>query len=62
MKAKNITSQEELRRFSGNINLNYSRYTHLSAIKLTLDIVFTDNKNSKNNIGIISDGMEINNE
>ena len=25
MKAKNITSQEELRRFSGNINLNYSK-------------------------------------
>ena len=27
-----IASQEELRCFSGNINLNYSRYARLSAI------------------------------
>ena len=29
--SSNIYSQEELKGFSGNINLNYSTYTHLSA-------------------------------
>ena len=33
-----IASQEELRSFSGNNNLNYSRYAHLSATKETVDI------------------------
>ena len=33
-----IASQEELRCFSDNINLNYSRYACLSATKETVDI------------------------
>ena len=38
----NMASQEELRTFSGNINLNYSRYIHLSATKETVYIIITD--------------------
>ena len=37
-----MASQEELRTFSGNINLNYSRYIHLSATKETVYIIITD--------------------
>ena len=37
-----IASQEELRNFSGNINLNYARYTRLSATKETVDLIVSD--------------------
>ena len=37
-----MASQEELRTFSGNINLNYSRYIHLSATKETVYIIIKD--------------------
>ena len=40
--SSNMASQEELKNSSGNINLNYSRYTHLSTTKETLDIIITD--------------------
>ena len=40
--SSNMASQEELRSFSGDINLNYSRYTHLSATKETVDIIIND--------------------
>ena len=38
----NTASQEELRSFPGNINLNYSRYIHLSATKETVYIIIKD--------------------
>ena len=37
-----MASQEELRTFSGNIKLNYSRYNHLSATKETVYIIIKD--------------------
>ena len=37
-----LASQEALRSFCDNINLNHTGYTHLSATKLIVDIVSTD--------------------
>ena len=40
--SSNIASQKELGSISGNINLKHIRYTHLSATKLTVDLIVTD--------------------
>ena len=40
--SSNIASQKEIVSISGNTNLNHTRYTHLSAMKQTADLVVTD--------------------
>ena len=40
-----VASWEELGSISGSVNLNHSRYTHLSAIKQAMDFFVTDTIN-----------------
>ena len=41
-KSSNMASQKELGSIYGNINLNHTRYTHLSATNYIMDLIVTD--------------------